>query len=102
MPINGDKYAFTEENVNRSPEEHGVYALFDGDTIIYYGRASGDNVTIRSRLQCHLRGDEGSCTQKATHYRREATSRPVSRESELLKEFEDTYGRLPRCNERRA
>jgi excinuclease UvrABC nuclease subunit len=102
MPINGEKYEFTAKNVNNAPDEHGVYALFDGDTLIYYGRASGDDVTIRSRLQSHYRGDEGPCTQGATRYMRETTSRPIAREAELLAAFERQYGRLPRCNERRA
>ncbi len=102
MPITGDKYPFTEENVNNSPAEHGVYALYDGDVTIYIGRASGEGVTIRSRLQSHHRGDEGPCTEAATHYRREVTSRPIARESELLDEYEENYGRLPRCNDRRA
>jgi hypothetical protein len=102
MPISGDRYAFTEKNVNNAPDEHGVYALYDGDILIYYGRASGDGVTICSRLQSHFRGDEGPCTQGATHYRREVTESPKHREKELLDEFEATFGRLPRCNERRA
>lgn len=67
MPIVGDRYAFTKENVDKSPDEKGVYALYDGDVLIYYGRASGDSVTIRTRLQSHQRGDEGRCTQSATH-----------------------------------
>ncbi len=102
MPITGDKYAFTESNVNDAPAEHGVYALYDGDVTIYIGRASGDGVTIRSRLQSHYRGDEGPCTEAATNYRREVTSRPIARESDLLDEFEENYGELPRCNDRRA
>jgi hypothetical protein len=102
MPISGDRYAFTEKNVNNAPDEHGVYALYDGDILIYYGRASGDGVTICSRLQSHFRGDEGPCTQGATHYRREMTESPKHREKELLDEFAARFGRLPRCNERRA
>ena len=39
MPIPGDRYTFSKENVDKSPDEHGVYALFDGDVLIYYGRA---------------------------------------------------------------
>jgi excinuclease UvrABC nuclease subunit len=102
MPISGDKYAFTKDNVNKAPDDHGVYALYDGDVLIYYGRAAGDGVTIGSRLRSHFKGDEGPCTQGATHYRREVTSRPVAREVELLNEFENAYRRLPRCNDRRA
>ena len=102
MPITGDKYPFTEENVNKAPAEHGVYQLYDGDVTIYIGRASGEGVTIRSRLQSHYRGDEGPCTEAATHYRREVISRPIARESELLDKYEEKYGELPRCNDRRA
>ena len=100
MPITGDKYDFTEKNVNASPEKHGVYALFDGDELTYYGRAVGDGVTIRSRLQAHRGGYEGKCTQKATSYMREITEAARTREVELLEEYKRRYGKLPRCNER--
>ena len=98
MAIAGDKYDFTQENVDKSPTKTGVYALYDGNLTIYIGRASGTD-TIRARLQSHKRGDEGSCTQKATDYRREECTTPVSREKELLDEYKQNYGKLPRCNE---
>jgi hypothetical protein len=101
MPINDDKFKeFTKANVDKSPENAGVYALFDGNECIYYGRAQGGSVTIRSRLQSHQRGDEGPCTKKATHYKREVTSYPISREKELLEAYEKSFGRLPRCNKK--
>ena len=100
MPIAGDEYLFTEKNVNNAPDEAGVYALYDGDETIYYGRATGDTVTIRSRLQDHFAGREGDCTKQATDYRRETTTRAVSREKELLEEYERINRKLPRCNER--
>lgn len=102
MSIDGKTYPFTEQNVNLSPEAHGVYELIEDGTTIYFGRAAGDDVTIRSRLQSHFRGDEGACTQAASHYRREVTERPVSREKELLDEYEAQHGKLPRCNKRRG
>lgn len=98
MPITGDRYEFTDDNISKSPQSNGVYALYDDNITIYIGRASGDN-TIRLRLQAHKRGDEGKCTQGASHYRREVTSTPVTRESELLEEYKKTNGKLPRCNE---
>ncbi len=100
MSINGDIYNFSEENVGMAPNESGVYALYDGNVLIYYGRAQGLGVTIRSRLQDHYFGREGPCTQAATAYKRELTSDPVAREIELLEEHRRLYGRLPRCNER--
>jgi hypothetical protein len=100
MPIGGDKYTFNKDNVDRAPAQHGVYALYDGDALIYYGRASGEGVTIRSRLQSHLAGNEGSCTKKATSYRRETTESAKTREVALLEEFQRQYRTLPRCNEK--
>ena len=99
MPITGDKYSFTQDNVNKAPEVHGVYALYDGDLTIYIGRASGKSVTIRSRLQSHFRGAEGSCTQGASHYKREKTSRPIEREKKLIDDYYNANGKLPRCND---
>jgi len=64
MPIGGEKQSFTNENVEKAPEKHGVYALYDGNTIIYNGRAAGEGVTIRSRLKDHKSGREGKCQEK--------------------------------------
>ena len=98
--MSNETYEFTAKNVNGAPEVHGVYALYDGAELIYIGRADGKGITIRSRLQCHFRGDEGPCTQAATSYWRAAHSNPKAREVELLSEYERKWGRLPRCNSR--
>ena len=101
MPIQGDRYAFTEETIDRSPDQHGVYQLEDGASIIYIGRAAGTGVTIRSRLRDHKGGRDGPCTKGASHFRREVTEAAVSREKELLEEYKrNNNGRLPRCNDR--
>jgi hypothetical protein len=91
------KYPFTEQNVNNSPDKPGVYILYDGDEVIDIGQSEE---SIRGRLQDHLRGDHGPCTQGATHYMREENSDPVAREEELLRQFRRRHGRLPRCNKR--
>ncbi len=84
MPIGGEPFPFTDENISLSPDQPGVYALFQNGPLIYIGQ-SGQS--IRSRLQDHKNGREGRCTEVATHYNREVTSRPMDRESELLDEF---------------
>ena len=100
MPIGGKKYKFTKENVDNAPDEHGVYILYDNSTLIYIGRAAGEGVTIRSRLQSHKSGNEGACTTNASHYKREITSSPIGREKELVQEYKDSHnGELPRCND---
>lgn len=99
MPIAGEKFRFDLESVKHSPDRAGVYALYDGDEIIYYGRAEGLTVTIRSRLEAHKRGQEGPCTQNATQYSREVSARPAERERVLLEEYTELHdGQLPRCN----
>ena len=101
MPIDSERYEFTDENVAEAPAKHGVYQLEENGTITYIGRASGTGVTIRSRLQSHKSGAEGRCTAIATHYRREVCSDPITREKQLQNEYKLAHGgRLPRCNER--
>jgi excinuclease UvrABC nuclease subunit len=97
MPISGDFYEFKKSNVDQSPDSPGVYALWDGSELIYYGRAE---TSIRQRLQRHYAGDAGRCTQGATQYQRERTMFSVSQEKALLIEYKREHGRLPRCNER--
>lgn len=99
LSIGGDKYPFSWENINTSPNRHGVYALYNGYETVYIGRASGINVTIRSRMSDHKSGREGPGTQASSHYRREVTEAAISREKELLQEYVREHGRLPRFNE---
>jgi excinuclease UvrABC nuclease subunit len=98
MPITNSIYSFTTYNIEHaSPDRRGVYALYDGQQLIYYGRASN---SIRDRLRSHKNGHEGHCTQVATHFNWEETNRPIERERDLLEEYRQVYGHLPRCNER--
>ena len=97
--MSAEKYPFIKACVDVSPNVHGVYTLFDGDTLIYIGRAAGTGVTIRSRLQRHLASTEGPCTAKATHYARVATEDAADVEAKLIAAYKNTYGKLPRCNE---
>jgi hypothetical protein len=100
MPINSQWFAFNAAVLNGAPEYAGVYALAQGQEIIYYGRALGGFTTIKSRLNDHLAGREGRCTQQATQYAFEVTQNGEAREKELLEEYRALAGRLPRCNER--
>jgi hypothetical protein len=100
MPISGKRYKFTKENVDKSPRKTGVFALYDGPTLIFIGRATDGGVTLRSALQDHQAGRGGPSTQQATHYRREETTASVSRELELLAEHQASFGTQPRDNAR--
>ena len=94
------RYKFNRIVLAGAPDEPGVYALWLGEELIYYGKASGGNAgraTIRSRLMEHFHNQVD-----ATHYSWEISREPGARESELLREYRETFGRLPRLNEAAA
>lgn len=87
-PEPGRRYRLTRIVALGAPEDPGVYALWNGDEVVYYGRAG----SIRARLLEHA--DKAS----ATHYSWELARDPAKREAELLAEHERVYGRRPRDN----
>ena len=93
-PEPSQRYKFTRIVLLGAPEEAGVYALWDGDELVYYGRAAGrdDGATIRSSLLAHLE------RTRATHYSWEVCPDPATREAELLRDYQRVYGRAPRDN----
>ena len=99
MPISGDFHITTKENVDRAYDGKGVYTLHDKDFgLIYIGMS---DVSIRSRLQRHHAGDEGSCTRAAWWFKQEPNINPYSREKELIEEYKtQNGGKLPKCNDR--
>jgi hypothetical protein len=99
MPFGGGRYRFTRSMVEGAPADPGVYALWENDELIYYGRAAGKATGIQFALLEHLAGRAGPCTRGATHYGWEISLDPVAREAELLAEYRATFKRLPRCNE---
>jgi hypothetical protein len=98
MPISGKRYKFTKENVDKAPKKTGVFGLYDGDTLIFIGRATEEGATLRTLLQDHQAGRGGDSTQRATHYRREESTASLSREIELLAEHKASFGGQPRAN----
>ena len=99
MPFGGGRYRFTRSMVEGAPADPGVYALWEADELIYYGRASGNLISIQSALLEHLSGRAGFCTSRATHYGWEIILDPAARETELLAEYKAAFDRLPRCNQ---
>jgi len=87
------RYRFTRVVIAGAPAEPGVYTLWQNDEVIYYGRAQGE-ATLRSRLLEQL-----AAGVPATHYGWEISREPASRELELLQQFRQAFGRLPRLNQ---
>ena len=96
MPISGQRRRFNSWQISGAPPEKGVYALFDGEELVYVGRAYGGDMTIRSRLFEHYA--KRAAPHDATHYACEVSAQPAQREAELLLEFERANARLPRWN----
>jgi hypothetical protein len=88
------RYRFTRIVISGAPEDAGVYALWNGDEVVYYGRSDGDGSTIRSRLLDHYY----EAARRPTHYSWEVCNDPAARETELLQEHRSRFGRLPRNN----
>jgi hypothetical protein len=86
------RYKLNRSVLAGAPYEPGIYALWQGEELIYYGRAFG-GATIRSRLMEHYEN-----RSEATHYSWEISREPAARESQLLREYQETFGRLPRLN----
>jgi hypothetical protein len=90
----GRRFRFTRIVIAGSPDEAGVYTLWNGEEVIYYGRAE----RIRSRLLDLYYEDK----HRATHYSWEVCADPAAREGELLAEYARTFGTLPRDNAKAA
>ena len=93
MPIAAPIYRFTPAIVQGAPDTSGVYALWQDGEMIYLGRAE----SLRVQLLAHLQ-QRAPCTRDATHYSWELSLRAEAREAELLEQFRQRHGRLPRCN----
>jgi hypothetical protein len=93
-----DPIAFTEMNIKRAPTSTGIYALYDAAGVIYYGRAVGDGVTLRSRLMDHIAGRDNACTRGAKTFTWEACPDAEARDNALLAAFESANSGRPRCN----
>jgi hypothetical protein len=100
MPIANRHWTFNPLVLSGAPEEPGVYALFEGDEVVYYGCAL-QGATIRSALHEILErvnAGRGGCLRSVDRYTWEINYRPRLREAELLREFERTHEHPPRCN----
>ena len=95
-----------------APTGPGVYALYEDGELIYIGQTE----TLRERLGDHHSGQDGPCTQQATHFCTETvdiprdpltnriqkdklTERLEDKERVLLARYKRAHnGKLPRCN----
>ncbi len=98
MGISGDLHEFSQRNLGEAPTGKGVYSLHKAGETIYIGKAESEG-GIKERLQAHMSGEEGHCTQQATGYRYELDRNPDEKAEELLLEYKYAHGQFPLCNE---
>ena len=98
MPITSPKTVFVPYYLAFVTQSPGVYALWDGEELIYYGGTDD----LHRRLLEHKSGEEGEGTQQAGLYQTEYCQDYRERAKQLLTEFLATNGKLPRCNQKSA
>jgi hypothetical protein len=94
MSITNSSHPFTSSLVAAAPEAPGVFALWQGGGIVYYGRST----TIRIALDEQLRARTMSA-QRITGCSWEVASDPEQRQSELLREYTTAHHSLPLWND---
>jgi hypothetical protein len=98
-------HELTRGNLTKAPIGPGVYGLYRRDAksneLIYVG---GCVRSVRDRLERHLLRNGKACARAATHFSSEAlvAEDVPSRQASLITQFQDTIGRLPRCNDPRC
>ena len=94
MSINNASLPFTESLIAVAPEAAGVFALWQGGGIIYYGRAAA----IRSALGEHFQVRALS-TQRASGCSWEVSADPEGRYGELIREYTSAHHCMPLWND---
>ena len=93
MSITTASVPFTESLIAAAPQAPGVFALWQGGGIVYYGRAG----TIRIALDEQLRARALSGT-RVTGCSWEVAADPERRHDELLREYRAAHRALPLWN----
>jgi hypothetical protein len=100
MPMRSARFPFEEEFIAAVVPAEGVYALWDGNTVIFYGVADEPG-GLRGSLRTHRQEQGPACTKHASHFQVEPASRLMTlreRQDELLREHLRANRSYPRCN----
>ncbi len=96
MAVASLRWSFHADAVRDTPEQQGVFTLWDGNECVYIGHTPW-NTTLRDRLRAYLQLQEQGAIA-ASQFTWEATATPKTREGDLLQLCLDKHGRLPRYN----
>lgn len=96
MPISGQLFAWGER-AKYVPEEAGVYAFYSEDrTLIYLEGSPNLRRTFTNYLETNFSEDPRK--RKTVYYKRESTINWQERAKELLNEYSQQHGELPKLN----
>ena len=94
MSINSTSLPFTETLIAAAPEAAGVFALWQGGGIVYYGRTA----TLRIALDAQLRAHALSA-RRVSGCSWEVAADPERRHGELLREYGAAHHCMPLWND---
>ena len=96
MPISGKMYVWGDM-AKHIPEGPGVYALYNEVKIPIY---IGESTNLREKFTHYLETNFSNDARKreTTYYKREFTSMQEDRMKELLNEYRQKHGKIPKCN----
>ena len=96
MPISGKIYVWGER-AKYTPEEAGAYTLYNEDRIlIYVGGSTNLQKTFTHYLETNFSDDPRK--RETRYYKRESTLNWKERVKELLDEYNQEHGELPKLN----
>jgi len=96
MPVSGETYAWGDR-AKHVPEGPGVYALYNEAKVLIY---IGEGASLREEFAHYLETNFSDDPRKreTRYYKREFTSKQEDRMKELLDEYRQKHGGLPKCN----
>ena len=97
MPIASLRWRFDADTLRDVPEGPGVCTLWAANELVFIGRTEGTQ-TVRDLLRTFL-GPVESHDLEVSHFTWEVTVTPKTRAGDLLDNYLERNGRLPRYNE---
>ena len=94
MSITSAAMPFTESLIAAAPQAPGVFALWAGGGIVYYGRATTIRIALNEQLRARLLSGErvSGCSW-------EVAANPEARMNELMREYLAAHCKLPLWND---
>jgi hypothetical protein len=94
MSISSSSRPFTESLVAAAPEAAGVFALWQGGGIVYYGRSTKIRIALDEQLRARMLS-----ARRVSGCSWEVCADPEARAAELLREYRAAHHALPLWND---